>query len=156
MRNQSKNCEKSFLSHIVTLAALSALVALGCGGDDSAPSSGKARTQLCGLLSSGDIMEVLRKGTSDPTPGQEGVGHCTWPSLDGSATVVELVLESGGERPPEGVPPVVGLSDWAIYLQDEHMIRVFFDEKVLNVSAPGADEAQLTDLASRSMASLRF
>jgi hypothetical protein len=156
IQSNSRN-RKSFLSHIVIIAGILALATLGCGGDDSTPPSEGARTQLCGLLSSGDIMDVLRKGTSDPTPGQEGVGHCTWPALDGSGTVVELVLESGGENPPpDDVPPVVGLGDWAIYRADEDMIRVFFGEQVLNVSAPGADESQLTDLASRAMASLRW
>ena len=102
-------------------------------------------------------MDVLRTGTSDPKPGQEGVGHCTWPSLDGSGTVVELVLEPGsGSPPPDPVHPVVGLGDQAMYDADVDMIRVFFDEQVLNVSAPGADEDQLTDLASRALASLRW
>lgn len=162
MRSLSNSCNgKSVLAH--ALAGALSLAALGCGGGDSSPSGEGAgaaedgRTQLCGLLSSGDIMDVLRKGTSDPMPGQEGVGHCTWPAFDGSGTVVELVLESGGGNPPPDADhPIVGLGDQAIYRADDDMVRVFFDDQVLNVSAPGADEAQLTDLASRALASLRW
>jgi hypothetical protein len=41
-----------------------------------------------------------------------------------------------------------------MYVAEEHMVRAFRGDEVLEVSAAGAEEAQVVDLATRAMGRL--
>lgn len=158
--------------------AVAALIA-GCGGGDSSSSTdtssepADARADLCALLTASDIEEALGKSAGDPHPGDEGLGHCSWASADGDDPVVVLTLERavlgsfdefvaafgeefGGEDPPrDEYHPVDGVpGEWAMYVAEEHTVRAFRGDNVLEVSSPSAEEAQVIDLATRAMSRL--
>ncbi len=159
--------------------AIAALVA-GCGGGDDSSSStdtpsepADARADLCALLTASDIEEALGKTTGDPQPGDEGLGQCSWASSEGGEPVAILTLERavlgsfdefvaafgeefGGEDPPrDEYHPVDGVpGDWAMYVAEEHMVRAFRGDRVLEVSSPTAEETQVVDLATRAMGRL--
>ncbi len=156
--------------------AVAALVA-GCGGGGDSSSStdmssepADARADLCALLTASDIEEALGKTAGDPQPGDEGLGQCSWASSEGGETVAVLTLERavlgsfdefvtdfgeefGGEDPPrDEYHPVDGVpGDWAMYVAEEHMVRAFRGDQLLEVSSPSAEEAQVIDLATRAM-----
>lgn len=167
---------------LYTLAA-AALFLAGCGGGgggstentETAGESAAAdpRPDLCALLTAADIDEALGAQAGDPVSGAEALGHCSWPSADGGDAVAVLTLERatirsfddfvadfgeefGGEDPPrDEYHPVDGVpGDWAMYVAEEHMVRAFRGDHVLEVSSPGADEAQVVDLATRAMGRL--
>ena len=163
---------------LVTLAAAALLLA-GCGGGgDSTPEpksepDAPARADLCVLLTASDIEDALGKNAGEPEPGDEALGQCTWPASDGGDPVAVLTLERavlgsfdefveefgeefGGENPPQDeYHPVDGVpGDWAMYVAEEHMVRAFRGDNVLEVSSAGADEAQVIDLATRAMGRL--
>ena len=161
------------------LLAVGALVA-GCGGGsdsssstDTASEPADARADLCALLTASDIEEALGQTAGDPQPGDEGLGHCSWSSSEGGETVAVLTLERavlrsfdefvadfgeefGGEDPPrDEYHPVDGVpGDWAMYVAEEHMVRAFRGDHVLEVSSASAEETQVVDLATRAMGRL--
>lgn len=125
------------------------------------------RADLCALLTATDIEEALGAAAGDPAAGDEALGQCAW----GNAVVLTLdkaVLgsfdefvtdfgdEFGGEDPPrDEYHPVDGVpGDWAMYVAEEHTVRAFRGDHVLEVSAPGAEEEQVVDLATRAMGRL--
>jgi hypothetical protein len=131
------------------------------------------RADLCVLLASTDIEQVLGASPGAPQAGDDDLGQCVWEAADGSGTLVELTLdeallgsfdefvtafgeEFGGENPPRAeYHPVDGVpGDWAMYVAEEHMVRAFRGEHVLEVSSPAAEEAQVIDLATRAMGRL--
>jgi hypothetical protein len=165
----------------VALAASFLISGCGGGGDsmESADTSAEAvpdappRADLCALLSATDIEEALGTAAGDPQPGDQGLGHCEWAAADGSGSAVVLELDNsvlssfdafvtdfgeefGGENPPpDEYHPVDGVpGDWAMFVAEEHMVRAFRGDHVLKVSSPGADEAQVVDLATRAMGRL--
>jgi hypothetical protein len=177
------------LQNSVYILALTAIVTLfssvGCGGGEStggaepAAQSAPPRADLCALLTSADIEAALGTASGEPAPGDAGKGQCTWGTADGSGALVVLTLqragldsfdefvadfgeEFGGEDPPrEEYHPVEGIpGDWAMYVAEEHMVRAFRGDDVLEVSSPSApsvpsvEEAQIIDLATRAMANL--
>jgi len=160
--------------------AVAALVA-GCGGGgdsmestDTSTEAAELRADLCALLTASDIEEALGTTAGDPQPGaDEGLGNCSWASAEGGDPVAVLVLEKavigsfdefvadfgeefGGEDPPrDEYHPVDGVpGDWAMYVAEEHLVRAFRGDRLLEVSAPSAEEAQVVDLATRAMARL--
>lgn len=165
-----------------TLAA-AALFLSGCGGggdsmestntSSEAPAEAEPRVDLCALLTNEDIEEALGASAGQAQPGDEELGQCAWTAADGSGVLVALTLEDallgsfdefveafgvefGGENPPrDEYHPVDGVpGDWAMYVADEHMVRAFRGEHVLEVSAPAAEEVQVIDLAARAMGRL--
>ena len=166
--------------YILTLATIVTLYSsVGCGGGESTGGSERAaesappRADLCALLTSADIEAALGTAAGEPAPGDDGKGQCTWGAADGSGTLVVLTLERagldsfdefvadfgeefGGEDPPrEEYHPVEGVpGDWAMYVAEDHMVRAFRGDDVLEVSAPSVEEAQIVDLAARAMAKL--
>ncbi len=164
------------LAIIVTLFS-----SVGCGGGESTggaepAASAPPRADLCALLTSADIEAALGTAAGEPAPGDDGKGQCTWGAADGSGTLVVLTLERagldsfdefvadfgeefGGEDPPrEEYHPVEGVpGDWAMYVAEDHMVRAFRGDDVLEVSSPSVpsvEEAQVVDLAARAMANL--
>jgi len=163
-----------FYSLIVT-----ALIA-GCGGGgDSSSGAGTSnepadtRADLCALLTASDIEDATGALAGDPHPGDEGLGQCSWAAAESGELVVVLTLdravldsfdefvaafgeEFGGEDPPrDEYHPVDGVSgDWAMYVAEEHMVRAFRGDRVLEVSSPSIEEEQVVDLAARAMARL--
>ncbi len=161
------------------LLAVATLVA-GCGGGgdsmestDTSTEAAEPRADLCALLTASDIEEALGKTAGDPQPGDEELGQCSWASADGGETVAVLILEKaalgsfdefvaafgeefGGEDPPrDEYHPVDGVpGDWAMYVAEEHMVRAFRGDQLLEVSSPSAAEAQVVDLATRAMGRL--
>lgn len=159
--------------------AVAALVA-GCGGGgdsmestDTSTEAAEPRADLCALLTASDIEEALGKTAGDPEPGDEGLGQCSWASAESGEPVVVLTLEKavldsfdefvadfgeefGGEDPPrDEYHPVDGVpGDWAMYVAEEHMVRAFRGDQLLEVSSPSAEEAQVVDLATRAMGRL--
>jgi len=159
--------------------AVAALVA-GCGGGgdsssgtDASPEPADTRADVCGLLTATDIEEAMGMTAGDPQPGDEGLGHCSWASAESGDPVAVLTLERavldsfdefvadfgeefGGEDPPrDEYHPVDGVpGDWAMYVAEEHMVRAFRGDQVLEVSSPSAEEEQVVDLAARAMARL--
>lgn len=152
-----------------------AFAALACGGGDSSTppreeTAAPPSVDLCGLLTPTDIEDAIGTSVGEPTSGTEGKGQCTWPKADGSGAAVVLVLDDadfdsfddfvtdfgvqfGGENPPrDRFHPVEGLGDWAMYQGDDDMVRVFVDDEELDVTANGAEEAQIADLAGRAIA----
>ena len=133
-----------------------------------------AGADVCALLTASDIEEALGTTAGDPQPGaEEGLGNCSWASAEGGDPVAVLVLEKavlgsfdefvaafgeefGGEDPPrDEYHPVDGVpGDWAMYVAEEHMVRAFRGDQVLEVSSPSAEEEQVVDLAARAMARL--
>lgn len=141
-------------------------------GAEAAPDA-EPRADLCALLTGADIEDALGAAAGEPQPGEDALGECTWATSDGSATQVHLTLdkammgsfdefvtdfgeEFGGENPPrDEYHPVDGVpGDWAMYVAEEHLVRAFRGDHVLDVSAPSAEEAQVVDLATRAMARL--
>ncbi len=159
--------------------AVAALVA-GCGGGgdsssgtDTSSEPADARADLCALLTASDIQEALGKTAGDPQPGDEGLGQCSWASAESGDPVAVLTLERavlgsfdefvtdfgeefGGEDPPrDEYHPVDGVpGDWAMYVAEEHTVRAFRGDQVLEVSSPSAEEEQVVDLATRAMGRL--
>lgn len=173
------NARRTFYSFAA--AALAAtLVVSGCGGGgDSMESTSteapaaEPRADLCALLTASDIEEALGAAAGSSAAGDEALGRCTWAAADGSGNAVVLTLENavlgsfdefvtafgeefGGENPPrDEYHPVEGVpGDWAMYVAEEHMVRAFRGEHVLEVSAPAAEEEQVVDLATRAMGRL--
>lgn len=168
---------RSNLYALTAVAVTAAFMVAGCGGGDqpmeteeAAPEEMAPGVDLCSLLTSNDIEEVLDDIPDDPQPGDEMLGQCTWPSATESGTLVVLTLEEavldsfdefvtqygvefGGENPPrDEYHPVEGVpGDWAMYVAPDDMVQAFRGEYVLEVSAPGAEEEQVIDLASRAM-----
>ena len=160
--------------------AVAALV-VGCGGGGDSMESTEPSTEatevaepgadVCALLTAADIEEALGRTAGDPQPGaDEGLGHCSWASAEGGDPVVVLILEKaalgsfdefvaafgeefGGEDPPrDEYHPVDGVpGDWAMYVAEDHMVRAFRGDQLLEVSSPSAEEAQVIDLATRAM-----
>jgi len=152
-------------------------VIAGCGSgsetdsaEPEAADSAPSRPDLCALLTASEIEEALGQAPGAAEPGDEDLGQCTWSSADGSGTSVSLTLdeasldsfdqfvfdfgeEFGGENPPpEEYHPVDGVSgDWAMYVTEEHLVRAFRGDHELHVRAPGAEEAQVIDLAAKAM-----
>ena len=168
---------------LTAIAIVGLLSSWGCGGggEESAggaepAASAPARADLCALLTSADIEAALGASAGESTSGDDGKGQCSWATADGSGTLVVLTLERadvgsfdefvanfgeefGGEDPPrEEYHPVEGVAgDWAMYVADEHMVRAFRGDDVLEVSSPSVpsvEEAQVVDLAARAMANL--
>lgn len=170
---------KTTISNTLVFALVSALlIVVGCGGGDSsgtdvsseAPAEAPARVDVCSLLTSEDIEQVLGAAPGAPSPGDEGRGECIWPEAAGTAMMVGITLddgtldsfdefvtdfgeEFGGENPPpdeyhavEGVP-----GDWAMYVAEEHTVRAFSGGDEVRIEVPGAEEAQVVELASRAM-----
>ena len=159
--------------------AVAALVA-GCGGGgdsssgaDTSPEPADAGADVCALLTASDIEEATGTTAGDPQPGGEGLGQCSWASAESGDPVAVLTLaravldsfdefvadfgeEFGGEDPPrDEYHPVDGVpGDWAMYVAEEHMVRAFRGDQVLEVSSPSAEEEQVVDLAARAMARL--
>jgi hypothetical protein len=138
--------------------------------DEAAPEEVQPRTDLCPLLTSEDMEEVLGEAPGAPETSDEMLGQCSWPKADGSGTlavvrleeavlgsfdefVTEYGVEFGGENPPrDEYHPVEGVpGDWAMYVAEEQKVQAYHGEHVLEVSAPGADEEQVTALATRAM-----
>ncbi len=165
------------------IAIVGLLSNLGCGGGGGESAGGAepaasapARADLCALLTSADIEAALGTSAGESTSGDDGKGQCSWATADGSGTLVVLTLERadldsfdefvanfgedfGGEDPPrEEYHPVEGVAgDWAMYVAEEHMVRAFRGDDVLEVSSPSVasvEEAQVVDLAARAMANL--
>lgn len=151
--------------------ALSCVLAACSGGDEGASSEApeaEPRADLCALLTESDIEEVLGAAPGAPSPGDEGLGECSWgtgPSVvlsleEASLSsfddfVYEYGVEFGGENPPrDRFHPVDGIGDWAMYVADDHMVRAFRGDEVLEVSSSGAEEEQVVDLAKRAMSRL--
>ena len=154
--------------------AFAALVA-GCGGGGDSSGSTETssepadtRADVCALLTASDIEEATGTAAGDAQPGDEGLGQCSWGDSVVVLTLERGVLgsfdefvadfgdEFGGEDPPrDEYHPVDGVpGDWAMYVAEEHMVRAFRGDQVLEVSAPSAEEAQVVDLAARAMARL--
>ena len=156
--------------------AFAALIA-GCGGGGDSSSSTEtssepadAQADVCALLTASDIEEVTGAAAGDAQPGDgdEGLGQCSWGDSVVVLTLERAVLDSfdefvadfgeefGGEDPPrDEYHPVDGVpGDWAMYVAEEHMVRAFRGDQVLEVSSPSAEEAQVVDLAARAMARL--
>ena len=162
----------------LTVAAL--IAGCGGGGDGDSMEATEPATEVaagvdvCALLTASDIEEALGTTAGDPQPGaDEGLGNCSWASAEGGDPVAVLVLEKavigsfdefvadfgeefGGEDPPrDEYHPVDGVpGDWAMYVAEEHLVRAFRGDRLLEVSAPSAEEAQVVDLATRAMARL--
>lgn len=138
--------------------------------EEAAPEETGPEVNLCSLLTGDDIQEVLDDIPGDPEPGDEMLGQCTWRSATEPETLVVLTLEEavldsfddfvtqygvefGGENPPrDEYHPVEGVpGDWAMYVAEDHMVQAFRGDYVLEVSAPGAEEQQVIDLAARAM-----
>lgn len=179
---KNANARRTF--YFLAAAGLTtSLVVSGCGGGggsmestespaEAAPDA-QPRADLCALLTGADIEAALGAAAGDPQPGDLALGECTWAASDGSETRVHLALgqatlssfdefvadfgeEFGGENPPhDEFHPVDGVpGDWAMYVAEEHMVRVFRGDHVLEVSSPSAEESQVVDLATRAIARL--
>ena len=154
--------------------AFAALIA-GCGGGGDSSGSTEtssepadARADLCALLTASDIEEATGTAAGDAQPGDESLGQCSWGDSVVVLTLERAVLDSfddfvadfgeefGGEDPPrDEYHPVDGVpGDWAMYVAEEHMVRAFRGDQVLEVSVPSAEEEQVVDLAARAMARL--
>ena len=161
----------------VACALALALAASGCGGAGEQAATEEAveaapAVDLCGLLTAAEVEQVLGTRPGEPEPGEEALGQCTWASPGGEGPLVVLTLdkavlhsfddfvaaygeEFGGEDPPrDRFHPVEGLGDWAMYRADDHMVRTFRGDRVLEVSAPSAEEAQVVELAKLAMSRL--
>ncbi len=171
---------------LTAIAIVGLLSSWGCGGGGGESAGGAepavsvpARADLCALLTSADIEAALGTSAGESTSGDDGKGQCSWATADGSGTLVVLTLEradldsfdefvanfgeefGGEDPPPEEYHPVAGVAgDWAMYVAEEHMVRAFRGDDVLEVSSPSVpsvpsvEEAQVVDLAARAMANL--
>ena len=122
------------------------------------------------MLTAEDIEQALGRAPGASSEGDEALGQCSWAADGGEGSAVVLTLERaalssfddfvaafgeefGGEDPPrERFHPVEELGEWAMYLADDDMVRVFRGDIVLEVSSSGADEEQVVDLARRAVA----
>ena len=157
------------------LAFLFTLAGCGGGGEDTEGTNAPAaapRVDLCALLTADEIEGALGERPGAATPGEEALGQCTWAATEGDDPLVVLTLERavlssfddfvaafgeefGGEDPPrDQFHPVDGVGDWAMFLADDHMVRAFRGDRVLELSAPGAEEARIVELAKIAMGRL--
>jgi hypothetical protein len=151
------------------LALLTFLADCGGGGAPEPEASSASDTpaasanpvDVCGLLTTADIEEVLEKTPGEPEDGSPGMSECSWPSLEGPSPLVHLAVttsglesfqafvqsyqsEFGGEEPPrEYFAPIEGLGTWAMYRVDDELLEVHIGERLLElkINPPSQDKA---------------
>jgi hypothetical protein len=118
---------------------------------------------VCALLTSSEIEQVLASAPGAPQKGTDGLGECTW-SMAAGAPLLTLKLSStdlgsydafvhsyqtefGGEEPsPEYYHRVPDIGTWAMYVVDEGALRVYQGDRRLDVAPKPPDEQKAVAL----------